>query len=64
MTRRDPAELKKLTHDIHNWVKDRMFIIPLWQLGSYYAIRDSFGTPAIDPLRVLAEVDQWRPKAP
>jgi peptide/nickel transport system substrate-binding protein len=62
MTRRDPAELKKLTHDIHNWVKDRMFIIPLWQLGSYYAIRDGFETPEIDPLRVLAEVDRWQPK--
>lgn len=62
MARRDPAELQKLTHDIHNHINTKMYILPLWQLGSYYAIRDAFETPPIDPLRVLADVGEWRPK--
>jgi ABC-type transport system substrate-binding protein len=60
MARRDPVELRKQTHLIHNHVNSKMYVIPLWQLGSYYAIRDGIETPSIDPLRVLAEVGQWQ----
>jgi ABC-type oligopeptide transport system substrate-binding subunit len=60
MARRDPVELRKLTYDIHNCVNTKMYVISLWQLGSYYAIRDGIDTPAIDPLRVLANVGEWR----
>src|SRR5262249_22575383 len=61
MARRDPAGLRELTHDIHNHINSKMHLIPLWQLGAYYAIRDGIDTPSIDPLRVLADVGEWRP---
>src|SRR5262249_31928205 len=59
MARRDPAALQKLTYDVHNWVNTKMYIIPLWQLGSYYAIRDNIETQSLDPLRPLANVGEW-----
>src|SRR5262249_1933646 len=62
MARRDPPELQKLTHAIHNYLNNKMYIIPLWQLGSYVAIRDTLETPSLDPLRVLADVGEWRPR--
>src|SRR5262249_29246645 len=62
MGRRDPVELQKLTYDIHNQVKKEMWIIPLWQLGSYVALKDDIDIDAtpLDPLRVLADVGNWR----
>jgi ABC-type transport system substrate-binding protein len=63
MARRDPAELQQQTHTIHSWLKDKMYMIPLWQIGSYVALREDIETPTLDPLRVLAEVGKWRRKA-
>jgi ABC-type transport system substrate-binding protein len=60
MGRRDPVELQKLTYDIHNQLKKEMWIIPLWQLGSYVALKEDIQTPPLDPLRVLADVGNWR----
>jgi hypothetical protein len=40
-----------------------MYILPLWQLGAYYAVRDGIETKPLDPLRVLADVGTWRKQA-
>ena len=60
MARRDPAEVQNLTHLIHNHINAKMYIIPLWQLGAYYAIREGIETESIDPLRTLADVHKWQ----
>jgi ABC-type transport system substrate-binding protein len=62
MAHRDPAELRKKTHDIDSRLREKMYFIPLWQLGSYVAIKDDIETPPLDPLRVLGEVGKWRRK--
>jgi len=35
-------------------------MIPLWQLGSYVALKEDIQTHPLDPLRVLADVSNWR----
>jgi ABC-type transport system substrate-binding protein len=62
MARRDFAEVRRLTHDIHNYINQKMLIVPLWQLAGYYAIRDGYETGPVDPLAVLGNVEQWKPK--
>jgi ABC-type transport system substrate-binding protein len=59
MSRRDFAKVQEFAHLIHNYVHDRMLIVPLWQFGSYIAVRDTFETPALDPLHVLGDVEHW-----
>jgi ABC-type transport system substrate-binding protein len=59
MSRRDFVKVQELTHLIHNYIHDHMLIIPLWQLASYIAIRDTYATPALDPLHVLCDVEHW-----
>jgi ABC-type transport system substrate-binding protein len=63
MAHRDPAEVRNKTHDIDRRLREKMYFIPLWQLGSYVAIRDDIETPPLDPLHVLEEVGKWRRKA-
>ncbi|HMF14693.1 MAG TPA: ABC transporter substrate-binding protein, partial [Gemmataceae bacterium] len=63
MARRDPVEVRKATHSIHDHLNNKMYLIPLWQFGSYYAIRDTIETPSVDPLRVLANVGEWLKQA-
>lgn len=60
MGRRDFAKLQEFAHLIHDHVTEtKMLFIPLWQLGSYVAIRNTFETPALDPLHVLNDVERW-----
>jgi hypothetical protein len=54
--------VRRLTHDIHNYINQKMLIVPLWQLAGYYAIRDGYETGPVDPLAVLGNVEQWKPK--
>jgi ABC-type transport system substrate-binding protein len=60
MGRRDFAKLQEFAHLIHDHVTEtKMLFIPLWQLGSYVAIRKTFETPALDPLHMLIDVERW-----
>jgi ABC-type transport system substrate-binding protein len=62
MTRCEFKDVRRLTHDIHAHLQEKMPLIPLWQLAEHVAIRDGFETGPIDPLNVLGDVEHWRRK--
>jgi peptide/nickel transport system substrate-binding protein len=66
MSHRDPAEIKSLTHEIHNIFYAKMPFIPLWQLDTHLAIHQSLsivdaqGRPLDpDPLLIFSGVETW-----
>jgi len=59
---RDFQEVKRLTHDIHVVVFERMPLIPLWQLDYHVAVHPDLKLPPIDPLRVFANIEEWQLK--
>jgi ABC-type oligopeptide transport system substrate-binding subunit len=60
MNYRSFHEVKKLTHDIHAHLNDTMPLIPLWQLHSHIAVHPRLKTGPLDPLRVFANVEEWK----
>jgi ABC-type transport system substrate-binding protein len=62
MTRCDFQDVRRLTHDIHAHMQEKMPLIPLWQLAEHLAIRDDYETGPLDPLLVLGDVEHWRRK--
>jgi ABC-type oligopeptide transport system substrate-binding subunit len=56
---RDFNEVKRLTHDIHALLIERMPLIPLWQLDYHISVHPSLKLPAFDPLRVFANIEEW-----
>jgi ABC-type transport system substrate-binding protein len=59
---RDFREVKRLTHEIHAVLFERMPLIPLWQLEYHVAVHPNLRLPRIDPLRVFANVEEWQLK--
>jgi ABC-type oligopeptide transport system substrate-binding subunit len=60
MNHRNFQEVKKLTHDIHAHLYETMPLIPLWQLHSHLAVHPHLQTGTLDPLRVFANVEEWK----
>jgi peptide/nickel transport system substrate-binding protein len=59
---RDFSEVKRLTHDIHAVLVERMPLIPLWQLDYHLAVHPKLRLPVIDPMRVFADIGEWELK--
>jgi peptide/nickel transport system substrate-binding protein len=65
MAHRDFAEVKKLTHNIHRILYNKMPLIPLWQLDTYVAFhKDVEYAPRLDPLRLFADIEKWKLRRP
>jgi peptide/nickel transport system substrate-binding protein len=58
--RRDFAEIKKVTHEIHAHIYDKMPLIPLWQLHTHIAVHPQLKTGELDPLLVFTNVEDWK----
>lgn len=58
------AEVRRLCHEIHAHLFEKMPLIPLWQLDMHIALRNDLKTvpppEKIDPLLVFTEIEQWR----
>src|SRR5262249_37280825 len=57
---RDFSEVKKVTHDIHAHLYEKMPLIPLWQLHMHLAVHPDLKPEGLDPLRVFHQVAEWR----
>jgi ABC-type transport system substrate-binding protein len=60
MRHRNYEEVKKLTHDLHAHLYDKMPLIPLWQLHTHIAISPNLKPVGIDPVLVFTNVERWR----
>jgi hypothetical protein len=67
MSHRDPAEIKSITHTIHQAFCEKMPFIPLWQLDTHLAVHKSLsmvdgqGRPVEpDALLIFTNVETWR----
>jgi ABC-type oligopeptide transport system substrate-binding subunit len=66
MSHRDPIEVKKLTHRVHEVFESKMPFIPLWQLDTHLAIHNSLSMvdgqdrPVVPhPLLIFTNVETW-----
>jgi ABC-type transport system substrate-binding protein len=66
MSHRDPLEVKKLTHRVHEVFEAKLPFIPLWQLDTHLAIHkslsmvDSEDKPVVPhPLLIFTNVETW-----
>jgi ABC-type transport system substrate-binding protein len=57
---RDFKEVQKQTHDLHDHLYMTMPLIPLWQLDVHIAVHPDLALPAVDPLRVFSNIEQWK----
>jgi ABC-type transport system substrate-binding protein len=57
---RDFAQVKRLTHDIHVALFERMPLIPLWELEYHIAAHPSLVLPMLDPRCVFGTIGEWR----
>jgi ABC-type transport system substrate-binding protein len=60
MNSRDFNAIKKVTHEIHAHIVDKMPIIPLWQLHTHIAVHPQLKTGELDPLLVFTNVEDWK----
>jgi ABC-type transport system substrate-binding protein len=60
MSRRDFSEIKKMTHNIHNRLNDKMPLIPLWQLHTHIAVHGQLDAVGLDPLLIFTHVEEWQ----
>jgi ABC-type transport system substrate-binding protein len=56
---RDFAQVKRLTHDIHVALYEKMPLVPLWQLDYHIAVHPTLTVPLLDPRAVFSTIDQW-----
>jgi ABC-type transport system substrate-binding protein len=56
---RDFHEVKRLTHDIHVVLFERMPLIPLWQLDYHLGVHPQLRLPTLDSLKVFGNVMDW-----
>src|SRR5207302_5590479 len=56
---RDFAEVKRLTHDIHALLFERMPLVPLWQLEYHIAVHPQLSVPTLDPRCLFSTIDEW-----
>ncbi len=54
------AEVRRLTHEIHAHLYERMPLIPLWQLDTHVAVHPKLRPAHLDPLRIFDRVEEWR----
>lgn len=72
MVHRQFAEVQQAAHTAHRIVHDKMPLIPLWQLDSHFAVHRNLKLPryrtnqkpALDPLRVFTQAEEWRLENP
>ena len=57
---RDFAQVKRLTHDIHVALFEKMPLVPLWQLDYHIAVHPALTVPLLDPRAVFATIEEWR----
>jgi ABC-type transport system substrate-binding protein len=57
---RDFAQVKRLTHDIHVALYEKMPLVPLWQLDYHIAVHPTLTVPLLDPRCVFGTIDEWR----
>jgi ABC-type transport system substrate-binding protein len=57
---RDFAQVKRLTHDIHVALYEKMPLVPLWQLDYHIAVHQTLTVPHLDPRCVFGTIDEWR----
>jgi ABC-type transport system substrate-binding protein len=57
---RDFAEVRRFQWQIHELLNGEMPLIPLWQLDPLLAYRREIQPVALEPLRVFANVEEWR----
>jgi ABC-type transport system substrate-binding protein len=60
MTYRNFSQVKKVTHDIHEHLHDKMPLIPLWQLDTHIGVHPLLQPVGLDPLVIFSKVDQWK----
>jgi ABC-type transport system substrate-binding protein len=60
MSHQSFPEVKKLTQEIHAHLHEKMPLIPLWQLHAHIAVHPDLKTSSLDPLRIFANVEEWR----
>jgi ABC-type transport system substrate-binding protein len=57
---RDFTQVKRLTHDIHVALFEKMPLVPLWQLDYHIAVHPNLTTGLLDPRAVFGSIDEWR----
>ncbi len=60
MGQRGFAEVRRLTHEIHAHLYERMPLIPLWQLDTHVALHPALRPTALDPLLIFDDVAEWK----
>jgi ABC-type transport system substrate-binding protein len=60
MARREFAEVRKKTHDIHARLYETMPLIPLWQLDTHLAVHPALRPTFLNPLRIFDDVANWK----
>ena len=61
---RDFAEVKRVMHDVHGMLFERMPLIPLWQFDRHVAVHASLTLPPLDPERIFCNIDEWKLRTP
>lgn len=52
--------LQEVQHNLHVHLYERMPLIPLWQLPVHHAFQPGLDLGTVDPLRVFANVREWK----
>ncbi|MCI0460448.1 MAG: ABC transporter substrate-binding protein [Gemmataceae bacterium] len=60
MGERNFAEVKRLTHEIHAHLHERMPLVPLWQLDTHVAVHPRLRPVHLDPLLIFDRVEDWK----
>jgi peptide/nickel transport system substrate-binding protein len=60
MGQRNFAEVRRLTHEIHAHLHERMPLIPLWQLDTHLAVHPRLRPAGLDPLLIFERVEDWK----
>ncbi len=60
MVYRDFSEVRKRLRMVHVTLNNEMPLIPLWQLDPLLAYHHNVKPPALDPLLVFTNIEEWR----
>lgn len=55
----DPALLRTVLHQLHVYLVEQAWIVPLWEMDSFVAIRQNLRVGRFHPLWVLHHVETW-----
>ena len=64
MGHRQFARVKEITQLVNDRLRDRMPLIPLWQLDTHMVVHPRLHPTRIDPLTTFDDVSHWKLDVP